>query len=773
MRSVDSLPRTIFSGHRFTRRQLAFVQQSVERFPNLSRKELAQTLCEHLRWKGPNGRNKVEACLKMLEALEGHGVGRLPDKRQRATPVRPVPTFDQDPCDSELECALESVRPIRLELVRSAEDRQAWKAYLQTYHYLGYRQPVGAQLGYFIVSEARQQRLGCLLFSASAAWALAPRDPWIGWDDKHRAKLLPLALSNDRFLIFPWVRVPNLASHALSVATRQIADDWLDIYSYRPVLIETFVDPTLFAGSCYRAANWQHVGQTQGRGRLAPGHESSKTKKDIYLYPLCPAWQPCLTTTTTAELDKRARDERRASRHRSLDDGFLTLWQEVVHILHEVADEYDQKWRLRKRVIDSRMLMLLIFRLVCSKNAQSYGTTIDDLWHSCEKLELPLPQKNAIAASSFCAARKKLDETIFLRANQRILQAYASDGPPYTWRAHRLFAVDGSKLNLPRELRAAGYPLPTDAAHYPQGLLSCLYQLKSQLPFDFDLVSHGNERLCAIRHLDALQNDDIVVYDRGYFSYPLLYQHHHRGIHAVFRLQESMPTVMQDFFASSQTDAEVLLYPSPPHQRDIRRQLPDVDIVPLRMRLLKYEIAGATFYLGTTLVAAHQHYPLHDFVELYHARWGIEELYKVSKRIFDIEDFHARTERGVKQELFAHFVLITMNRLFANRADLELNSPLISTPQTPTDANSLATITRKTNFKNCVHVIQRNLEELLLLQHRLQAAVQRTFRAVVSHYQRMRPGRSFPRRSLRPDSKWRPHKEAIKASKPAPTLAPA
>jgi hypothetical protein len=479
------------------------------------------------------------------------------------------------------------------------------------------------------------------------------------------------------------------------------------------------------------------------------------------------------TTRSAAELGKQHRNERRVSRSRSIDDGFLSLWQEVVHILHEVADEYDQRWRLRKRVIDSLMLMLLIFRLVSSRNTQSYGTTIDDLWQSCEKLQLPLPQKNAIAASSFCAARKKLDEAIFASANQRILATYASQGPPYTWRTHRLFAVDGSKLNLPRELHAAGYPLPSESAHYPQGLLSCLYQLESRLPFDFDLVSHGNERRCALRHLETLEKDDVVVYDRGYFSYPLLYRHHQSGIHAVFRLQESMPTVIQDFFASSLIDTDILLYPSPPHQRDIRRQLPNVEIVPLKMRLLKYEIAGVTYYLGTTLVDAHQRYPLEDFVELYHARWGIEELYKISKRIFDVEDFHARTERGVKQELFAHFVLITMNRLFANRADLELNSPPTSPPSHPDPrSDSSPSAQRKTNFKNCIHVIQRNLEELVLLQYRIQVTVQRTFRAIVSRYQRSRPQRAFPRRSLRPNTKWHSRTENKKIANSAVSLAP-
>jgi hypothetical protein len=124
------------------------------------------------------------------------------------------------------------------------------------------------------------------------------------------------------------------------------------------------------------------------------------------------------------------------------------------------------------------------------------------------------------------------------------------------------------------------------------------------------------------------------------------------------------------------------------------------------MRLLKYEIAGSTFCLGTTLVAAHQRYPLQELMDVYHGRWGIEELYKVSKRVFVVEDFHARTERGVKQEIFAHFVLVTMNRLFANRADTELNPG--QTHQTPTTvepndsshgAPSSATVVgRKTNF---------------------------------------------------------------------------
>jgi hypothetical protein len=713
----------------------------------------------------------------LLEALEAHGVVTLPAKQVRKAPARRIATFEHDPPDPPIDDVLSAVAPIRLEAVGSSgEDRERWKAYLQTYHYLGYRQPVGAHLGYFIVSEPRQQRVGCLLFSASAAWALAPRDQWIGWEDKHRKKLLHLVLSNDRFLIFPWVHVRCLASHALSLATKQIADDWLRTYGYRPVLIETFVDPTHFAGTCYRAANWQCVGQTQGRGRLEPAHECRTSKKDIFVYPLQADWQQCLTTVPRAvELHKRYRNDLQASRTAVIDDAFVSLWEEVVHLFHEVAAQYDQQWRIRKRVIDSLMLMLLIFRLVCSKNAQSYGTTIDALWDSCERLKLSLPQKNSIAPSSFCAARQKLDAAAFKCANQKILAAYASAASRYTWLGHRLFAVDGSKINLPRELRACGYQTPGEMAHYPQGLLSCLYQLKSQLPFDFDLVAHANERRCAMRHLELLEPTDVVVYDRGYFSYPLLHRHWETGIHAIFRLQESSATVIQEFFASPHTDTEVTIDPSPRTRADIRSQYPDLDIVPLKLRLLKYAIAGSTFCLGTTLVAAHQRYALQEFMEVYHGRWGIEELYKVSKQIFVVEDFHARTERGVKQELFAHFVLVTMNRLFANRADTEINPGQTFTPRDSGDrAPSTAAMPgRKTNFKNCIHVLERSLEELLLLHQRVKGVVQRAFRAIVTRHQRVRPNRSYPRRSMRPETKWHPSKEKKRDQRAAASLVPA
>lgn len=783
MATIETLPSTTFSGRRFTRKELAEVKDTIETFGNLSRSELAFTLCEHLNWKNPAGKLKINPCLDMLERLEALGIVTLPVKRKTKARVRRVPSFRKGPDESPINEVLRTIVPVSLERVTTPDDWEDFKAYIDRHHYLGYKHPVGSYLAYFVVSQKSKRKLGCLLFTASAAWAMAPRDEWIGWEKKHREKLLHLIISNDRFLIFPWVNVPNLASHTLSLATKQVGDDWVDVYKYRPVLIETFVDTTQYNGACYRAANWKNIGKTKGRGHFDPKHECKETIKDIFVYPLSSDWQHTLTHFhRESELKKKYRNDLKSSHTRSVDDAFVALWEKVAKVINEVAEAYDEKWQVRKRLINSMLIILLVFRLVCSKNAQSYGTTIDELWDSCRKMNLPLPQNSTIAPSSFCAARKKLDETVFKRINQKIIETYASHGKDasYRWLGHRIFAVDGSKLNLPRSLTSSGYKVPSDNANYPQGLLSCLYEMKSQMPFDFDLVSHKNERACALQHLNVLEKNDVVVYDQGYFSYAMLHQHLKSKVHALFRLQENSYTVIKEFFSSEQTDIIVTIYPSEKRRYKIKSKHPHLHIVPLKMRLIKYEIDGEIYCLGTTLNDQERYNNTQDFVDIYHARWGVEELYKISKRIFNIEDFHAKSERGVKQEIFAHFALVTINRIFANQADIDLNIQNCSkntregpsTSEQPSSNQKLSRI--KTNFKNCIHVFKKSIEELLLLHIKMKNAVQRTFLFIIGRHQKERPGRSYPRKSMRPITKWQPSEKKSKKKKQSqPLLNPA
>jgi hypothetical protein len=139
-------------------------------------------------------------------------------------------------------------------------------------------------LGY-LVQDRQGRDLACALFGA-AAWKTQPRDDFIGWTVNERQTHLGRIANNSRFLILPWVRVPELASHILGRLARRVASDWQAHYGHPVVLLETFVERERFRGSCYRAANWLYVGQTQGRTRQDRQHQLQAPVKDVFVYPL-------------------------------------------------------------------------------------------------------------------------------------------------------------------------------------------------------------------------------------------------------------------------------------------------------------------------------------------------------------------------------------------------------------------------------------------------------------------------------------------------------
>jgi hypothetical protein len=194
---------------------------------------------------------------------------------------------ESDP-QSTVAGSITEYTPLEFDLISDAAGRALFKQYIQRYHYLGYRVPFGAQLRYFVRSQRLPERiLACLLFT-SAAWKLAPRDRWIGWNDQARILNLTRIVCHSRFLIFPWVEVSGLASKILSLASRQLPEDWFSVYQVSPLLLESFVDPERFTGTSYRAANWIPIGTTQGRGRMDRYENRQRHVKEIFLYPLHP-----------------------------------------------------------------------------------------------------------------------------------------------------------------------------------------------------------------------------------------------------------------------------------------------------------------------------------------------------------------------------------------------------------------------------------------------------------------------------------------------------
>jgi hypothetical protein len=378
----------------------------------------------------PNGNNKIQSCLDMLEQLEALGILALPPKKtsmQRGSQKQIVRT-DLTKEQANINDILSQLTPIKLLVVTEKDDITLWNEFIARYHYLGYKRPIGPHIRYFIVDH-QNRKLGCLLFSY-ASKTLACRDEWIGWQDQSYKKHLDLIVNNNRFLILPWVTVKNLASKILSIAARQLADDWHTAQGYRPVLLETFIDPTKFNASCYRAANWHHLGQTQQR--------TSKTIKAVYVYPLQKNAKSILINGHTKPVKKHTA---RAVKTGHSNDPFIQLWQDIIGTVTTVASDFDAQWQKRRRTLTTLLVVLFIFRLVFSKNHQGYGITIAELWDQCQILNIALPQPSPVAASAFCAARSKMDEKVFNILHREILRHYNRSNQEFRWKGHEIFAV--------------------------------------------------------------------------------------------------------------------------------------------------------------------------------------------------------------------------------------------------------------------------------------------------------------------------------------------
>ena len=279
----------MLQGRPFGPEVLAQVQALLRQKRDWSRYQLSRELARRWDWRTPQGQLKDMAARTLLLKLQGLGWIELPPPRMKSptrsgrAPVTAGLALDQSPVAS----ALVEVIPLQLREVSRAGEvagRRQLEAALHQHHYLGYRSRVGQNLQYW-VSDKQGRPLGCMGFGAPA-WQCAVRDRWLGWDAIQRARQLGGIVNNTRFLIFPWVRVPHLASHVLGLVSRRLGRDWQQKYGQPIWLLETFVDRQRFAGTCYRAANWICLGQTQGRGRQGPAGRLSTSIKDVYALPL-------------------------------------------------------------------------------------------------------------------------------------------------------------------------------------------------------------------------------------------------------------------------------------------------------------------------------------------------------------------------------------------------------------------------------------------------------------------------------------------------------
>jgi hypothetical protein len=283
-----------YRGRIITPEDIAFIRRLVSEHPAASRRALSEKLCEAWQWKQANGALRDMICRGLLLMLHRAGAIELPPVRHRppnpfTRRAAPAPMLiDTTP----IAGSLSGIRPVELQQVRRSADEPLFNSLMEQHHYLAYEQPVGEHLKYLVWAEGRP--IACMAWS-SAPRHLGSRDRYIGWSAEARKRNIRFIAYNTRFLILPWVKVPHLASHILGTMVHRLSGDWEGMYGHPIYFAETFIDPTRFRGTCYRAANWVLLGKTTGRGKNDQTYRPNRTIKEVLGYALTPRFRDLLS----------------------------------------------------------------------------------------------------------------------------------------------------------------------------------------------------------------------------------------------------------------------------------------------------------------------------------------------------------------------------------------------------------------------------------------------------------------------------------------------
>lgn len=275
-----------YRGRAVTAADVHYIRELIAAHPTESRRGLSHRLCAAWDWRQSNGAPRDMVCRGLMLELSRAGHIELPAVRRRPpnpliVRARPQPiALDQTP----LQGSLQDLPPLTFCQVRRTAQESLFNSLLQSHHYLGYSQPVGEHLKFMVYAGTRPV---ALFAWSSAPRHLGPRDRFIGWSASTRGQNIGAIAYNTRYLILPWVKVEHLASHLLGRMTRELSAAWCQAYDHPVYFAETFIDPTRFRGTCYRAANWLELGQTQGRGKDDLTHRPNRTLKTILGLPLC------------------------------------------------------------------------------------------------------------------------------------------------------------------------------------------------------------------------------------------------------------------------------------------------------------------------------------------------------------------------------------------------------------------------------------------------------------------------------------------------------
>ena len=315
---------------------------------------------------------------------------------------------------------LKDIRPLTVRLVNKTSWEQVWDYLVKNYHYLGYETMIGPRIKYLVFHENRP--IAALSYNR-AVLRLGVRDTFLGWTPEQKHKLLPHVVNNNRFLILPWVRVKNLASHLLACTLKLLVRDWPALYGTDPFLVETFVDRDKFRGTCYKAANWLYLGETRGFARVGKTYIHHGNKKRVFVYLINPAFPKQIAADPCRHQTPKMVTKRVPNMMLHQPDWNPELLTEIGLDIHEVEQ------------LGSLLDEFLAYFQSCYKRSEQriHGETfvkglLSDLDRkSIEPIALRYQDENAVRPMQFFFQRSPWDDQKMLQLYQKRLASLVND----------------------------------------------------------------------------------------------------------------------------------------------------------------------------------------------------------------------------------------------------------------------------------------------------------------------------------------------------------
>lgn len=393
----------------------------------------------------------------------------------------------------------------------------------------------------------------------------------------------------------------------------------------------------------------------------------------------------------------------------------------------------DQRDFTRRGPLDPALLTTILLYMVADADRRGYDLLLDALWHEARSHGLSLPTEQPVAAASFCEARVKITPRLLRRmVHELATHAFEDASVTRRWRGRRVFALDGTKINLQRSPALHKvFGTPHDA-HCPQLLLSVLLDVCAKHPVDFEIAPFArNEREHLMAMLPSLAEGDLLILDRGYPSHAIIQALTQARIDFLIRVPASNSfRVIDELRASGEKESVCKLTPpvgSPS------------DWVPISVRAVA--VPGpdhCTSYFLTSLPATEV--AVAEFADVYRMRWEVEEFFKLMKGPYiGQRQFRSKSPTGVRQEVSALVLFLAITRLCTQVVDA--NSERLGT---------------EASQKAAVLAVASHLTRILLPKHEGDALreLARLLERIARKRYRRRARKPYPRVSFKPTQRW-------------------